>query len=162
MFSLLRIILEIITDRKQYIHMKKLFSSMLVAFVTAAAILAGDESAYFPSLHKIPSMPVVAGLFAASPDTSAEPLKSLDTALRSEFSLNWAERYLDSLSKKALVHLFQEKLMSLLPVKSALYSEPRLQDGLYAVTAYLPDAGEALDFLIDMDTLKITFISTRP
>lgn len=135
---------------------------MLIAFIAAAAILAGDERAYFPSLHRIPSMPVVAGLFTASPDTGAEPLRTLDTALRSEFSLNWAELYLDSLSKKALVHLFQEKLMSLLPATDALYSEPRLQDGLCAVTAYLPDAGEALDFLMDMDTLKITFISVRP
>lgn len=135
---------------------------MLIAFIAAAAILAGDESAYFPSLHRIPSMPVVAGLFTACPDTSAEPLKSLDAALHSEFSLNWAERHFDPSSKKALVHLLQEKLLSLLPVKSAYYSEPRLHDGFCAVTVYLPDAKEALDFLIDVDTLEITFISARP
>lgn len=135
---------------------------MLIAFIATATILAGDESAYFPSLHRIPSMPAVAGLFTACPDASAEPLRTLDTALRSGFSLNWAELYLHPSSKKALVHIFQERLMSLLPATSALYSVPRLQDGLYAVTVYLPDAGEALDFLIDADTLKITFISARP
>lgn len=141
--------------------MKRLLFFMTILLLASAALTATDLQSYLTSMHKSPQLPSVKDFGLICDKRDQEPLKTLESALGTPFSLNWAEIHIEESKKKAITQGFGDELLTLLPCSPGelFFSEPKLESNVYSVSVLFSQSGQVWDFLLEQTSLKIISIA---